>query len=73
VVLDFHNRRLDRMSLLLSPSQANMVQTVVVGIGAYFLLPNTIGTASFLKEDERIFAVTRLRHDVPARLTQDGR
>ena len=48
-------------------------QTVVVGIGAYFMLPNTLGTASFLKEDERSFAVTRLRNDVPSRISEDGR
>jgi len=37
------------------------------------MLPNTLGTASFLKEDERSFAVTRLRNDVPSRISEDGR
>ncbi|KAG0646489.1 putative transporter [Hyphodiscus hymeniophilus] len=46
--------------------------TVVVGICAYFLLPNTIATASFLNEEERNYAVTRLHLDTPSRLAQDG-
>ena len=49
-----------------------MSQTVLVGVAAYFLLPNTIATASFLKEDERVFAVSRLHLDIPSRLAEDG-
>ncbi|TVY55506.1 putative transporter [Lachnellula cervina] len=48
------------------------ILTVVVGVIAYFLLPNSVDTASFLKEDERVYARTRLHHDVPSRLAQDG-
>ncbi|TVY26070.1 putative transporter [Lachnellula hyalina] len=46
--------------------------TVVVGVIAYFLLPNSVDTASFLKEDERVYARTRLHLDLPSRLAQDG-
>jgi len=46
--------------------------TVVVGILSYFVLPNNVETASFLKEDERIFASARLHQDLPSRLSQDG-
>ncbi|KAH8588830.1 putative MFS transporter [Bisporella sp. PMI_857] len=46
--------------------------TIVVGIISYFLLPNTVATASFLKPREREFAVTRLNQDVPSRLAEDG-
>ncbi|KAF4626736.1 hypothetical protein G7Y89_g11421 [Cudoniella acicularis] len=46
--------------------------TVVVGAISYFLLPNSVETASFLHEEERIFARTRLHLDLPSRLTQDG-
>lgn len=46
--------------------------TVVVGIFAYLMLPNTIATASFLNEDERVFAVTRLHLDMPSRYAADG-
>ncbi|TVY32013.1 putative transporter [Lachnellula subtilissima] len=45
--------------------------TVVVGVIAYFLLPNSVDTASFLKEDERVYARTRLHLDLPSRLAQD--
>ncbi|TVY43165.1 putative transporter [Lachnellula occidentalis] len=48
------------------------ILTVVVGVIAYFLLPNSVDTASFLKEDERAYARTRLHLDVPSRLAQDG-
>ncbi|KAI1801804.1 MFS general substrate transporter [Daldinia bambusicola] len=34
--------------------------TAVVGIAAYFILPNGVGTARFLSEEEREFAVNRL-------------
>jgi hypothetical protein len=37
------------------------------------MLPNTIATASFLKKEEREFAVTRLHLDKPSRLALDGR
>jgi Major Facilitator Superfamily len=47
-------------------------QTVVCGVVSYFLLPNGVDTASFLREDERVFATTRLQLDVPSRLAQDG-
>jgi len=46
--------------------------TVVVGFIAYVVLPNTVSTASFLKEEEREFAATRLHLDMPSRLAQDG-
>lgn len=46
--------------------------TVVVGIFAYFMLPNSIATASFLSEKERSFAVARLHLDTPSRLALDG-
>ncbi|KAG9244109.1 putative MFS transporter [Calycina marina] len=46
--------------------------TVVVGVVAYFLLPNTIATAMFLEDDEKSFAVTRLRADVPSHLSESG-
>jgi len=46
--------------------------TVVVGILAYFMLPNSVSTASFLKEEERVFAATRLHLDMPSRLAEDG-
>ncbi|KAH8772270.1 putative MFS transporter [Hyaloscypha sp. PMI_1271] len=46
--------------------------TVVVGIFAYFMLPNSVSTASFLKKEERVFAATRLRLDMPSRLAEDG-
>ncbi|PVH76892.1 putative MFS transporter [Cadophora sp. DSE1049] len=46
--------------------------TVAVGFMSYFILPNNVETASFLKEDERIFASARLHHDLPSRLAQDG-
>ncbi|KAI1463788.1 MFS general substrate transporter [Daldinia caldariorum] len=34
--------------------------TAIVGITAYFILPNGVGTARFLNEEEREFAVNRL-------------
>ncbi|KAH7418615.1 putative MFS transporter [Cadophora sp. MPI-SDFR-AT-0126] len=46
--------------------------TAVVGFLSYFILPNNVETASFLKEDERIFASARLHQDLPSRLAQDG-
>jgi len=46
--------------------------TVVVAGVAYLLLPNTVAGASFLSEEERSLAVTRLRSDVPSRLVPDG-
>ncbi|KAL5321281.1 hypothetical protein ACEPPN_012096 [Leptodophora sp. 'Broadleaf-Isolate-01'] len=46
--------------------------TVAVGFMSYFLLPNNVETASFLKADERVFASARLHQDGPSRLTQDG-
>lgn len=45
---------------------------MVVGIVAYFLLPNNVETASFLKPDEQVFARARLQLDMPSRLAQDG-
>jgi hypothetical protein len=49
-----------------------VLQTVVVAGIAYLLLPNSVATASFLTEEERAFAVSRLRSDVPSQLVQDG-
>ncbi|KAL2072882.1 hypothetical protein VTL71DRAFT_12225 [Oculimacula yallundae] len=46
--------------------------TVAVGFVTYFILPNNVETASFLKEDERIFASARLHRDLPSRLDQNG-
>jgi hypothetical protein len=36
------------------------------------MLPNTIATAGFLKEEERVYAVTRLHLDMPSRYAPDG-
>ncbi|PMD19601.1 putative MFS transporter [Hyaloscypha hepaticicola] len=46
--------------------------TVVVGIFAYFMLPNSVLSASFLKKEEREFAAARLHLDMPSRLAEDG-
>ena len=46
---------------------------MVIGIFAYFMLPNSVSTASFLKKEERVFAATRLHLDMPSRLAEDGR
>jgi hypothetical protein len=46
---------------------------VVVGVLAYFMLPNSVSIASFLKEEERVFAASRLHLDMPSRLAEDGR
>ncbi|CAG8960098.1 hypothetical protein HYFRA_00010576 [Hymenoscyphus fraxineus] len=46
--------------------------TVVAGVVSYFLLPNSVQTASFLKPEERIFARSRLNLDVPSRLAEEG-
>ncbi|KAE9381070.1 putative MFS transporter [Stipitochalara longipes BDJ] len=46
--------------------------TVAVGVLAYFMLPNSVSTASFLKEEERVFAASRLHLDMPSRLAEDG-
>ena len=46
---------------------------MAAGILAYFILPNNVATASFLKDDERIFAQKRLHLDTPSRLAEDGR
>jgi len=46
--------------------------TVAVGIFAYIMLPNSIATASFLSEQERVYAVTRLHLDMPSRESLDG-
>lgn len=45
---------------------------MVVGFISYFLLPNSVETASFLKPDEQVYARTRLHLDMPSRLAQDG-
>jgi len=45
---------------------------VVVGFISYFLLPNSVSTASFLKEEERIYAAQRLHLDMPSRIANDG-
>lgn len=42
--------------------------TFVAGVGAYFLLPNNVATAWFLKPEERALAQRRLRHDTSAHL-----
>lgn len=46
--------------------------TVVVGILAYFVLPNSIAEARFLSSEEREFAQHRLNFDSPSRLAEDG-
>lgn len=46
--------------------------TVVIGFVSYFLLPNSVETASFLKPHERAHARSRLHLDMPSRLAQDG-
>ncbi|KUJ22905.1 putative MFS transporter [Mollisia scopiformis] len=46
--------------------------TVAIGILAYFLLPNNVETAPFLKENEQIYARSRLHLDMPSRLAEDG-
>ncbi|KAG9235087.1 major facilitator superfamily domain-containing protein [Amylocarpus encephaloides] len=47
--------------------------TVIIGAISYFLLPNSVDTASFLRPDERIFASSRLHGDLPAsQLSADG-
>ncbi|PBP16529.1 hypothetical protein BUE80_DR012780 [Diplocarpon rosae] len=48
------------------------ILTVVVGFVAYFLLPNSVETASFLTEAERTFASSRLHLDRPSRPAGDG-
>jgi hypothetical protein len=45
---------------------------MMVGSISYLLLPNSVDTALFLHEDERLFARARLHLDVPSRLAQDG-
>lgn len=42
--------------------------TFVAGVGAYFLLPNSVDTAWFLKPEERELAKRRLRMDTSAHL-----
>lgn len=42
--------------------------TFVAGVGAYFLLPNSVDTAWFLKPEERELARRRLRKDTSAHL-----
>src|SRR5260221_2782142 len=37
--------------------------TFVAGVGSYFLLPNSVSTAWFLKPEERELAQRRLRND----------
>lgn len=46
--------------------------TIAIGIFAYIMLPNSVETAHFLKEDERILARSRLHLDLPSRLAEDG-
>lgn len=36
------------------------LKTALVGIAAYFILPNGVGSAKFLSPEERQFAVSRL-------------
>lgn len=43
--------------------------TFVVGVGAYFLLPNDVATAKFLTVEEREFAAHRLLQDSSARFS----
>ncbi|KAH8679552.1 putative MFS transporter [Tricladium varicosporioides] len=45
--------------------------TIVIGTVSYFILPNSVETASFLKPNERIHARNRLRLDMPTRRAQD--
>ncbi|KAH8676492.1 major facilitator superfamily domain-containing protein [Tricladium varicosporioides] len=45
--------------------------TVVAGVGAYFLLPNSVDTASFLKPEEQAFARQRLHLDMPTNTAQN--
>ena len=42
--------------------------TLVAGVGSYFLLPNSVSTAWFLKPEERELAKHRLRSDTSAHL-----
>lgn len=42
--------------------------TFFAGVAAYFLLPNSVSTAWFLKPEERELAVKRLRNDTAAHL-----
>lgn len=46
---------------------ANITQTVVVGIISYIGLPNSAGTAWFLNDEERDWAVKRLEYDIHGR------
>ncbi|RQM07769.1 hypothetical protein DH86_00003052, partial [Scytalidium sp. 3C] len=39
--------------------------TVVAGVVSYFMLPNSVETAGFLTEEERLYAVQRLAGDKP--------
>lgn len=48
------------------------IKTVAIGILAYFLLPNNVESAPFLKENEQIYARSRLHLDMPSRLAEDG-
>ncbi|CAL3961880.1 unnamed protein product [Diplocarpon coronariae] len=46
--------------------------TVIVGFVTYFLLPNSVETAPFLTEEERVFASARLHLDRPSRTAGGG-
>ena len=43
--------------------------TFVIGVGSYFLLPNSVSSASFLKPEERELAKRRLGNDTSAHLS----
>ncbi|OJJ45515.1 hypothetical protein ASPZODRAFT_134195 [Penicilliopsis zonata CBS 506.65] len=45
--------------------------TLVCGLIAGFILPNNLETASFLKDEERVFAIERLALDQPSRNTHE--
>jgi hypothetical protein len=47
--------------------------TFAAGVLAYFLLPNNVATARFLKPEERELAQRRLRNDTTAHLTEEQR
>ena len=44
------------------------ILTIVIGVGSYFFLPNSVTTARFLTAEEREFAADRLIHNPSSRL-----
>jgi hypothetical protein len=47
------------------------MQTVVVGVIAYFALPNSLESVTFLTAEERAFAKQRLANDKPSTLSDN--